>query len=206
MFMADIRLSQLLAARLCHELVGPVTAVINGAEIIGDADIGTDPDALALLRESAQRTGRRLQFYRFIYGFVDEGGAAGPPPYQLAADFFANSRLSCRYGETARARPLREQQLGCNLLALGAEMLPHSGSLAIDVVAAGLRLEATGEGIAADPEQLAALSLSLPMTALTPRTVQGYFTALLARSYGARLIAENNPPRRLTITAARAKD
>ncbi len=44
------------------------------------------------------------------------------------------------------------------------------------------------------------------MAALTPRTVQGYFTALLARSYGARLIAENNPPRRLTITSARAKD
>jgi histidine phosphotransferase ChpT len=87
----DIRLSELLSARLCHELSGPIAAINNGVELLAEEyqsleaapGTGFSSDALALVGDSARRAGSRLQFYRFAYGF--SGGArAGPEPYELA--------------------------------------------------------------------------------------------------------------------------
>jgi histidine phosphotransferase ChpT len=175
---ADVRLCELLTARLCHELVGPITAVASGVDLLGEPGAEPDLEAMALLGESAQRASRRLQFYRFAYGFAEGSQIAGAPPWELAAGHFADPRLTCRYSAAARALPLIEQKLGCNLLAFGAEVLSRGGELALEVVRSELRLEAAGEIASPSREQLAALTLSASLAALTPRTVHGYAAAL----------------------------
>src|SRR5207245_2568923 len=73
----DLRVLELLTARLCHELSGPIAAINNGIELLAEADWdpGSSPgtsfvrDAIALVDEAAHRAGSRLQFYRFAYGF-----------------------------------------------------------------------------------------------------------------------------------------
>jgi histidine phosphotransferase ChpT len=65
----DLRVVELLAARLCHDLIGPVAAIGNGAELLADEEPDFLQDAIALVGESARKANRRLQFYRFAYGF-----------------------------------------------------------------------------------------------------------------------------------------
>jgi len=185
----DLRLIELLAGRLCHELIGPSAAVENGVELLLDQDVELAQEALALVAESARRASSRLQFYRFAYGFGGEGRLAGTPPCELAASYFATTRITCHYREDTRSLPLARQKLGCNLLLIGSEALARGGTLSLAAVSSGLELEVAGEAIHLTPGQLEALALATPIEALTPRTVQAYFTGLLAQAQGLRLVA-----------------
>ena len=59
--MIDLRVMELLASRLCHELVGPVGAVSNGMELLSDQEFGMADDALELATKSAAQAGCVLQ-------------------------------------------------------------------------------------------------------------------------------------------------
>jgi histidine phosphotransferase ChpT len=198
----------LLTARLCHELSGPIAAINNGVELLVDepalagdgADQGFVQDAIALVGDSATRAASRLQFYRFAYSFGGGGLMAGSPPDELVSRFFEGTRIACDYGESIRVLPLDWQRLACNLLLTGAEALSRGGSLVLALAPDGLDLEAAGEFAALSPETHAALSLTTPVAALTSRSVQAYFTGLLAETLGCRLV-RTEELRRLRLTA-----
>jgi histidine phosphotransferase ChpT len=204
----DLRLLELLIARLCHELIGPIAAINNGVELLadepvfvrGEADPGFLRDAISLVGDSAGQAARRLQFYRFAYGFGHAGSMVGAPPNELARGFFEKTRIACDYSESIRVLPLEWQRLACNLLLTGAEVLSRGGNLVLAVAPDGLDLEATGEFAALSPETSAALLLATPVSALTSRSVQAYFTGLLAESLGCRLV-RTEELRRLRLTA-----
>jgi histidine phosphotransferase ChpT len=197
----DLRVIELLAARLCHELSGPVTAAGTGVEFLLEQNPDLAPEALTLVAESTRRASALVQFYRFAYGFGGQSSAAGPLPYELAANHFAASRTMCRYLAGARGLPLSQQKLGCNLLLFGAEVLARGGSLTLEAAGSGLLLEAAGEIVSLAREQLDALTLRRSIAELSSRTVQPYFTGLLAQAQGWRLVAEVLEPQRLRVTS-----
>ncbi len=199
----DLRILELLTARLCHELSGPIGAVGNGVELLDEDDPDFVREALALVQDSAGRAARRLQFYRFAYGFGAEAVTAGPVPGELAAKFFEGTSIYCDYAESVRALPLGQQKLACNLLLIGAEALVRGGRLALGTALTGLQLDVVGEAALLASQQAAALRLETPAAAITARTVQAYFTALLARAGGWRLESAAPEPGgfRLSLTA-----
>ena len=190
----DMRVLELLTARLCHELSAPIAAINNGIELLAeeDPDPGPTPgtsfvhDVAALIGDSARRAGGRLEFYRFAYGFGGSDAIAGPAPYQLAVGFFAETRIACDYSENVRILPLDWQKLACNLLSVGAEALPRRGRLVL--THDPLNLEIVGKAAELSPDARAALTLTMPVVELTSRTVQAFFTGLLAKALGCRLI------------------
>jgi histidine phosphotransferase ChpT len=201
----DMRVLELLIARLCHELSAPIGAINNGAELLAEEDLDPEPtlgtsfvhDAAALIGESARRAGRQLQFYRFAYGFGGGGMLAGPTPRELAVGLFAERRIACDYSDNLRSLPPEWQKLACNLLPIGAETLHRGGRLVL--TDGPLSLEAVGEAATLTPELRAALMLTIPVAQLTPQTVQAFFSGLLARALGCRLIGTTEPGRvRLT--------
>jgi len=203
----DMRVLELLTARLCHELSAPIAAINNGIELLAE-EAPDDPgstsgksfarDAAALIGDSARRAGGRLQFYRFAYGFGGSGALAGPAPHDLAVSFFAESRIACDFSDNVRALPPDWQKLACNLLPVGAEALPRGGRLVLSDDP--LNLEAVGEAANLSPELSSALMLTMPVAELTPRTVQAFFAGLLAKALGCRLIGTAEP-RGVRLTA-----
>jgi histidine phosphotransferase ChpT len=192
---------ELLAARLCHELSGPIAAISNGIELLAEEDPGrgSSPnpaflhDAVGLVSESARRARVRLQFYRFAYGFSSGSAIAGPAPYETAIGLFAGSSISGEYAEGIRTLSPDWQKLACNLLSVGADALPRGGRLVL--TDGPLTLEAVGEPAALSPEAREALMLATRVADLTARTVQPYFTGLLARALD----------RSLSVTAERRR-
>ncbi|WP_245183214.1 MULTISPECIES: histidine phosphotransferase family protein [unclassified Haematospirillum] len=67
--MQDADLADLLCTRLCHDLAGPVGAVVAGMELMADED---DPrlarETVALLKGSADAVSSRLRFLRTVFG------------------------------------------------------------------------------------------------------------------------------------------
>ncbi|HYZ39835.1 MAG TPA: histidine phosphotransferase family protein [Stellaceae bacterium] len=176
----DMRVLELLTARLCHELSGPIAAVNNGIELLAEDDAQFVGDAVALVSDSARRARNRLQFYRFAYGYGLRGPGMGASPHEIAVGLCADSRIVCDYPEEIRVLSLEWQKLACNLVAVGASLLPRGGCLALSHPP--LTLEVSGDGVALTAEVGAALTLATPLSELTPRTVQAYFTGLLAKT------------------------
>lgn len=65
----DADLADLLCTRLCHDLAGPVGAVVAGMELVSDEE---DPllarETVALLKYSADAVSSRLRFLRMAFG------------------------------------------------------------------------------------------------------------------------------------------
>lgn len=197
----DLRVLELLTARFCHELIGPVSAIGNGAELLADEEPEFVKDAVALVGESARKANRRLQFYRFAYGFTG-GELAGLPPHRLATGFFEESSITCNYREAVRALALEWQKLACNMLAVAGDALPRGGQLVLDGKAGGLQLEGTGEGAGPSADVRSALALTTPVGELSSRTAGAYFTGLLAARIGGRIVLDAKPRGfRLSVSA-----
>ncbi len=195
----DMRILGLLTARVCHELSGPLAAVSNGAELLGEDAPEFSCQAISLIAESARRAANRLQFYRFAYGFSGDGAPAGPSPFELATRVFQGTTIACDYAERVRALPPDRQKLGCNLLLVGAAALGRGGRLALDIAGTGLSLEAVGETASLAPDQISALRLEARVGAITAPTVHAYFTALVARAQGLSLVEGENGPGRVRL-------
>src|SRR5436305_2568499 len=175
----DLRVVELLAARLCHDLIGPVAAIGNGAELLADEEPDFVEDAVALVGESARKANRRLQFYRFAYGFTG-GELAGLPPDRLVSALFEESAVTCDYPEGVRGLPVDWQKLACNMAAIGGEALPRGGSLILDVEGGAPRLDGKGEGTGPTEPVRSALALAMPVEELSSRTAGAYLTGLVA--------------------------
>ena len=190
----DIRVCELLASRLCHDMAGPVAAIANGSELLGDDDPDFAREAATLIGDSARTAAKRLQLFRYVFGF-SRGAHAGPPPHVLASEYFAGSAIECDYPDAVRALEPEWQRLACGLLFFGAEGLPRGGRLALAATAGGLMLTGTGEGDGPPAESRAALIKIAPVAELTSRSVCAYFAALLAEGLSARLTLAVEPGR-----------
>lgn len=192
---------ELLMARLCHDLAGPIAAIGNGSEMLADEAPNVAVETLQLLAGSAGEAARRLQFYRFAYGFAAAGAMPATAPAELAARFFSPTPIVCDYAASVGRLAPALQKLACNLLLVGADGM-RRGRLSINAGACGPVLDAEGETVGLEPELLAALNLRVPAEALTPKTVQAYFAGLLAHDLGCRLIAGNAHRGRFRIGTA----
>ncbi len=179
----DLRIVELLTARLCHDLAGPVAAIGNGAELLDDDDPDFVRDAAALIGQSARTAAKRLQFFRYVYGW-SQGVMAGPPPHQLAAEYFADTAIECTYPDTIQQLQSEWQRLACNLLIIGGEVLPRGGRVGLAPDAGGIVLEAAGEGAGLSLAAIEALTLAASLDALTSREIGAYFAGLLAGGLG----------------------
>jgi histidine phosphotransferase ChpT len=197
---------ELLTARLCHELVGPVAAINNGIELLGEEDQDFVKEAVKLLSQSARKAGQRLQFYRFAYGSAASSASKSAviDPRALAVGLLEDGKVRCDWpSEGIEALASGWQKLTCNMLVLAAEALPRGGTLSVRQSAAAtpsVTLTAAGT-INFPAEQRAALDSAAAVEALTSRTVHGYFTARLAERLGARL-AIALESERLVLSAA----
>jgi histidine phosphotransferase ChpT len=68
-------LAALLCSRVCHDIISPVGAIINGLEVL-DEDNGEMRDfAFSLIRKSAAQASAKLQFARLAFGAAGSAGA-----------------------------------------------------------------------------------------------------------------------------------
>src|SRR6516165_9591572 len=70
-------LAALLCSRVCHDLISPTGAIVNGLEVLDEkeSDQETKNFALGLIRKSAKTASARLQFCRLAFGAAGAAGA-----------------------------------------------------------------------------------------------------------------------------------
>jgi histidine phosphotransferase ChpT len=201
--LVDMRVIGLLSSHLCHELVNPLGAVNNGIELLLDVGDDMRDEAMGLIESSAQRTAKRLQFYRMAYGTAGMSSLDELIKVrELTNDLLGEGRLALEWPDEER-NPQLQQGWGrmlMNMAAAAAETLPRGGVLTSGLDDSGtgtlLYVEARGEPARLEESTRAVFFEDVPIENLTPRNVHSYFTVKLAASLGVRVeIAESEEGR-----------
>lgn len=136
----------LMASKLCHDLISPVSALGNALELLEMED---DPDmrdaALALLKDGAGQAARRLQFYRLAFGAA--GGAFeidGRDVARRAADYVQDAKPDLDWRVPSGPLSLERTKILLNLTALLAESLPRGGVVTVAADGNGYQLKGAG--------------------------------------------------------------
>jgi histidine phosphotransferase ChpT len=199
--MIERRVAELMFAHLCHELIGPVTAINNGFELV-DPGRPVPDDVLELLLRSAKTGSQRLRFYRIAYGALADDSAFGLEDARgLIDEFLDSSKVRMRWSAApARLGPIAGRLL-LNVAALGAEALPRGGTMEVLFEDGGFTLVCTGTGARVSDECLHALSPDIDVATLTPRAVHAYFASRLAQAHGGALRIHAAAPNRVDVVA-----
>ena len=198
------KVMELLCSRLCHDLIGPVTAINNGIELITEFGDEMRGEAMSLMGDSAREGSRRLQFYRVAFGFGGDapGGGVGLGDARARAlDLLADGRITLDWPEIGAPSDLGLPRGGVklllNLILVGVEALAGSGTVSVrlNAVSGGVTSTVTARSDKAglSDELLSALSGDLPVEDLTPRTVQPYYTYVLAAGLGSKVETSAEP-------------
>ncbi len=202
----DLRLAELLASRLCHDLVGPISAISNGMELLEEGMADLDEEARRLVGESAEQASAALQFYRVAIGF---GASPSDDPGQLkrlVEPFLAHRKTRLDWVEPlGEGLPAGWGKLLLNLVAIAADALPMGGRVEVSAQPlpgqAQLRCLALGPEAELRPDVAAGLVPEATVDSLTPRSVQAFYAGLVAERLGAQLVTEQESGDRFRVAA-----
>lgn len=203
-----LRIAELLASRLCHDLVSPVGAVGSGIELL--REFGEDPggDAMTLVEQSARLATERLQFFRIAFGQAGAGrlDVSMADMARFAAAAAATQRIRLAWPEGLATPGAGGAKLLLNMVLLGADALPRGGELRVGLAPAPGGLAAEVGALAPEarlPDELAAaLAGTVSVADLSARSVQARWTGLVAGRLGTSVgvLAEPGIGMRFTAT------
>jgi histidine phosphotransferase ChpT len=191
--MNDLDFAALLVSRVCHDLVSPVGAVVNGLEVLEDeTDAAMRADALRLVAVSAELAAARLQFARIAYG------AAGSVSAELdlsevarvVAGLLKGGKVELVWQPHPVNWPKDWAKLLMNCVLIACDCLPRGGRVLVEAannsVAPRFLVTASGTIARVTPETERAL-MGEPGGMLDGRSIQPYLTHRLAKGLNAGL-------------------
>lgn len=205
----DMPVMELLASKICHDLVSPVSAINNGVELIDDIGGSVVEEAMKLIGDSAGHASRRLRLFRMAYG---RAGSEENIPVRdmrnIAEQYIGSGKVTLSWPDDQPAPALAATR-GClkmmlNLLILAEEVLAYGGAISVRAALQGndigCRFEIVGRNAQLSPPILAALEGTTPVNDLTPRSIQAYVTGKFAAHFNLKLVHDQSITDRLDIT------
>src|SRR5215475_3608527 len=133
--MNDIEFSALMVSRVCHDLVGPLGAVVNGLEVLEDErDAAMREDALKLVTSSADQALARIQFMRIAFGAAGSAGAELDlgEVGRLITGLLAGGRVTLEWNVAHAYWAKDWAKLLMNATLLAADCLPRGGTVTVE--------------------------------------------------------------------------
>lgn len=205
----DIRVMELLASKLCHDLVSPVSAINNGVELIQDIGGSVVDEAMKLIGDSAVHASRRLRLFRVAYGRAgSEENLPAKDVRQIAEQYLAGGKVGLTWPEDQPPEALALHQgalkVMLNMVIMSEEALAYGGTVTLRAAGNGCRFEIAGRNAHLAPLILAAFEGTAPVEELTPRSIQAYATGKFATHFGLKLTHELPATDRLDLILASA--
>src|SRR5262245_42550268 len=185
-----LELAALLCSRVCHDLISPVGAIVNGLEVLDDNPKPEDRDfALDLIRKSAKTASARLQFCRLAFGAAGSAGAQIDlgDAQTMARGHLEDGKITITWNLPRLLLPKNKVKLLLNMLVIAQQTIPRGGVLTVDPVGEGdamsFRVTATGLN-ARLPQNIADILSASQASAIDAHAVQPHYTRLLAQDCG----------------------
>jgi len=152
-------LAALLCSRVCHDLISPVGAIVNGLEVMEeDKDEETKTFALDLIKKSAHQASARLQFCRLAFGAAGSAGAQIDlgDAEKAARGLLEDDKIKLTWSLPRELLQKNKVKLLMNMLLIAAGSIPRGGTLTVDPAEGGQGFRITAAGLNARLNQTAA--------------------------------------------------
>ncbi len=188
----QLELAALLCSRVCHDLISPVGAIVNGLEVLDDNPKPEDRDfALDLIRKSAKTASARLQFCRLAFGAAGSAGAQIDlgDAQTMARGHIEDAKTTIAWNLPRLLLPKNRVKLLLNMLVIAQQTIPRGGVLTVDPIGDGetMSFRVTATGLNARVPQNIADMLAGSAHAADAHAVQPYYTRLLAEACGLKV-------------------
>ncbi len=183
-------LAALLCSRVCHDLISPVGAIVNGLEVMEeDKSEETKAFALDLIKSSVKKASARLQFCRLAFGAAGSAGAQIDlgDAETVSRGFLEDNKTKLNWDLPRALLPKNRVKLLLNMLLIAGQTIPRGGILTVTPVGSGetMGFRVTAAGLNARmPQAVPGLLAADPGGTIDAHGVQPYYTGLLARNCG----------------------
>ncbi|MDQ0512810.1 histidine phosphotransferase ChpT [Ancylobacter amanitiformis] len=185
-------LAALLCSRVCHDVISPVGAIVNGLEVLEDEDDASmKAFALDLIAKSARQASARLQFARLAFGAAGSAGAQidTGDAESVARGFIQDDRTSLEWQVPRTLSPKNKVKLLLNLIMVAASTIPRGGRISVVATGegeeGGFRLTTQGSHSRIPPHLVDLLAgHASEGGSVDAHAIQPHYTGLLARATG----------------------
>jgi histidine phosphotransferase ChpT len=189
-------LAALLCSRVCHDLISPVGAIVNGIEVMEeDKNEETKTFALDLIKKSAYQASAKLQFCRLAFGAAGSAGAQIDlgDAEKAARGLIEDGKTTLVWNLPRELLAKNRVKLLLNMLLIGTGSISRGGTLTVDPASGGegvtgFVITASGLNAKLNPmiAELVAGNSAHPVDA---HAIQPVYTGILARDCGLVLTA-----------------
>ncbi len=204
-------LAALLSSRVCHDVISPVGAIVNGLEVLEEEkDAEMRGHALALIKSSANEASARLQFCRLAFGAAGSKGASidTGDAELVTRQLLADERTQLNWSVPRVLMSKNKVKLLLNLCLLADAAIPRGGVISVsssgedDKIAFRIEAKGTNARVAANiPALLAGEAEDASMDA---RAIQPYYAGLVAKACNLD-VSVTATPEQVTIEAKPAE-
>ena len=181
-------LAALLCSRVCHDLISPVGAIVNGIEVLEEEkDEATKEFALDLIKKSAATASAKLQFCRIAFGAagsasaqIDLGDAE-----KIGRGFLEDDKTKIVWNLPRALLAKNLVKLLLNMLVIAGQAIPRGGKITVDPIGEGdnigFKVSATGVNAKIHPVVPSLLTGELSGDNLDAHRIQPFYAGLLAK-------------------------
>lgn len=182
-----VRAIELLASRICHDLVSPVGAIGNGIEFMEDMGPDGFEDSLDLIKHSASQASVRLQLFRICYGAGgSEKMVSAKAIYEAFINFMDKGKFSLEWdllNDVPDELPTGFLKMILNALIFVHDGLPKGGTLNVKVDGDHMTITGQGDMIRLREGALDALEGHAIVEDLDPKNIHGYVTHYFSKIF-----------------------
>ena len=195
------RVVELIASRICHDLVSPVGAISNGVELMQEMGEEAGAEAITLVSSSALQASLRLKCFRLAYGAAGTDKNIG---FREVKDIFigwlSSGHVQAEFDPGLDLKfsmpPRAFFKCVLNLMMFAEECNRGEGKIfisALDDGTNGIKVTATGKHVAFRDGSEAALKGTTAPDDLDPRSVHAYITGKFAEHFGFTIAHQLQP-------------
>jgi histidine phosphotransferase ChpT len=133
-------LAALLCSRVCHDVISPVGAIVNGLEVLeDDQDESMRTFALELIGKSARQASARLKFARIAFGAAGSAGASIDlaDAESVARGMFSDEKTKLDWRAPQALFPKNKVKLILNLVMIATSAIPRGGLIDVTITGEG---------------------------------------------------------------------
>lgn len=203
-------LAALIASRVCHDVISPVGAIVNGLEILEDEkDEGMRGFAFDLIKKSAAQASARLQFCRIAFGAAGSAAAVLDlgDAEQVARGFIEDQKTKLIWEAKRQLLLKNKVKLLLNLVLVATTTIPRGGVITVTSEGDGdegtsFRISATGPTARVPANVVDLLAGRAPEDRVDAHVIQPFYAGLVARAANMAVTIEAETDGETIVTRA----
>jgi histidine phosphotransferase ChpT len=202
-------LAALLCSRVCHDVISPVGAIVNGLEVLDDEkDEEMRQFAVDLIKRSAKTASARLQFCRLAFGAAGSAGASidTGDAEKVVRGLMEDDKTKITWNVPRVLMPKNKVKLVLNLCLIAQAAIPRGGEIIVSIIGddgASMHVDAKGPNAKLAHHVPALLAGTPENGSVDAHGIQPFYAGLVARESGMS-VGVDIAPEHVTIHARAA--